>query len=231
VLVAVGVALALPGAVGAGAKTTKLYTVSLSGSVHTELSEVTVSPSSATPYGCTGSTTETRKFAASMRMTTKPKPVSFASYGRLQFNVVLSSRTATASTETTGGYAVDPNVYFRDPNPNRCAYTPPPKTDAKCKFASEATSKQGAPFALLPLHGKFEFYLDRNNVQIVRCDPDPLYGGLLSGETLTKIRSSAVKALGTGRSVSSSETVTTPAVAPVTGGETVTYTLKIKRVR
>jgi single-stranded DNA-binding protein len=48
----------------------------------------------------------------------------------------------------------------------------------------------------------------------------------------TKLRVNAVKRLRKGRSVSVSGTLQTPpAIRDVTGGETVDYTLKVKRLR
>jgi hypothetical protein len=226
-LTGLAVALVVPAATGARAKP-KLYSISLSGSDRTELSQASTTMA---PYGCTGSSTETQRFTASMRMNAKPQPVPFASYGRLQFNVVLTSLSAVATTETTGSYAYDPSAFD---HPSSCVFTPPPKKVARCTFDKDATRKQGAELALFPIHGKFEFYLNRTNLAIVHCEPafspDFTYGTLLAGEFPTKLRSSKVSALGKGRSESDSATISMKDPQS-TGGETVKYALKVKRVR
>jgi hypothetical protein len=226
-LTGLAVALVVPAGAGAQAKA-KLYSVSLSGSDRTELIHAITTSA---PYGCTGSSTETQRFTASMRMNAKPKPIPFASYGRLEFNVVLTSLSAVATTETTGSYANDPNAFN---HPNSCVFTPPPKKVARCTFAKDATRKQGAELALYPIHGKFEFYLNRTNLAIVHCEPDPspdfTYGTLLAGEFPTKLSSGKAHALGNGRSESDSGTISTKDPA-ATGGETVKYALTVKRVR
>ena len=92
----------------------------------------------------------------------------------------------------------------------------------------------GAEFALLPNKGKYELYYNRS-AGLVSCDDEfPLGWALLEGAQpqLTKLRVSAVKRLAKGRSTSASGTATSPPLDPGgTGGETLNYTLKVKRVR
>lgn len=224
-LTVLAAAVAVPAA--ANAKKPKLYSVSLSGSTRTELTQVETLP---TPLGCTGTGTETRHFLGSATLVAKPKGVPFASYGRLQFKVVLKSLSAALTDETQGSYTVDQSQPF-PVDPSRCAFTPEKKT-SHCTFSSDATRKSGAEFAVLPKGGKFEFYFNRNG-GIVSCDPDALGADILGGEILTKVRSSAVKRLGLGRSVSASATSVIPpnGGGSTTGGETTRYKLKVKRVR
>jgi hypothetical protein len=209
----------------AAAATPKLYSVSLSGTTRTELTQVRpLDP----PGGCTGSANETDHFLGSATLVAKPKGVPFASYGRLKFNVVLRSLRAEATHATAGSYAVDPNEPFPPP-PGTCTFTPENKT-ARCTFTRDATARAGAEFALLP-HGKiYELYFNRT-AGIVNCEPDDLSGKIFGEFVQTKLRVSAVKGLGVGGSVSKSATSVIPARSPVTGGETDRYTLKVKRVR
>jgi hypothetical protein len=215
--------IAVPGAASARPK---LYSVSLSGTTRTELTQVRpLDP----PAGCTGSAKETNHFLGSATLVAKPKGVPFASYGRLKFNVVLKSLSAEATHETSGSYAVDPNEPFPPP-PGTCTFTPEKKT-ARCTFTRDATARAGAEFALLP-HGKtYELYFNRT-AGIVNCEPDDLSGKIFGEFVQTKLRVSAVKGLGVGGSVSTSATSVIPARgSSTTGGETDRYRLKVKRVR
>ena len=209
----------------AAAAKPKLYSVSLSGTTRTELTQVRpLDP----PAGCTGSANETNHFLGSASLVAKPRGVPFASYGRLKFNVVLKSLRAEATHETSGSYEVDPNEPFPPP-PGTCTFTPEKKT-ARCTFTRDATARAGAEFALLP-HGKiYELYFNRT-AGIVNCEPDDLSGKIFGEFVQTKLRVSTVKGLGVGGSVSKSTTSEIPARSPVTGGETTRYTLKVKRVR
>jgi hypothetical protein len=104
-----------------------------------------------------------------------------------------------------------------------------------CRASAEATGRSGAEFVLLPNKGKYELYYNRTR-GIVACDDDllPLRVTLLDvGQTkLTTLRVSAVKRLAKGRSVSASGTLVVPPLdSGSTGGETLTYSLKVKRVR
>lgn len=68
----------------------------------------------------------------------------------------------------------------------------------------------------------------------MRCPEGEIGASLLEprGGPPTKLRVKAVKGLGKGESVSVSGTVEAPpAIRDVTGGETLDYTLKVKRVR
>jgi hypothetical protein len=207
----------------AAAATPKLYSVSLSGTTRTELTETRpLDP----PGGCTGSATETNRFVGSATLVAKPRGVPFASYGRLKFKVGLTSLSAAASRETQGSWAVDPNGF---PDPGACNFTPEKRT-ARCTFAREATARSGAEFALLPHSGKFDLYYNRS-AGIVNCDPDDLNGRIFGSFILVNLRVRAVKALGVGRSVSTSATFVDAAKSPTTGGETTKYRLKVKRVR
>jgi hypothetical protein len=220
-----GVAAAVP-VPSAAAATPKLYSVSLSGTTRTELTQVLpLDP----PAGCTGSANERNHFLGSATLVAKPRGVPFASYGRLKFNVVLRSLHAEATHETAGSYAVDPNEPFPPP-PGTCTFTPEKRT-ARCTFPRDATARKGAEFALLP-HGRiYELYYNRS-AGIVNCEPDDLFGKIFGEFVQTKLRVRAVKALGIGRSVSTSATSVFPTrVSSTTGGETDKYTLKVKRVR
>jgi hypothetical protein len=222
-LAAIALGAVLP--MTANAKLPKLYSVSLSGTTRTELTETRpLDP----PPSCIGSATETNRFAGSASLVAKPRGVPVASYGRLKFNVVLKSLAATASKETQGSFAPDPNA-FEPPAPGACNFTPEKKT-ARCTFSREATARTGAEFALLPHSGKYDLYYNRN-AGIVSCEPDDLNGKIFGSFILTKLRVSAVKGLGVGRSVSTSGTFVDAARSPTTGGENTKYALKVKRVR
>jgi hypothetical protein len=209
-------------------KKPKLYTVSLSGSTSTQVTETR--EGDFPPSCCAGSSTETNKFSGSAKISPKPSAAPVASYGRLRFNVKLKSLSAAASHDVTGSWAVDPNA-FEPADPATCTFKPQHSTGT-CKFTREATRRSGAPFALLP-HGKvYELYFN-SNAGIVSCNPDPL-GGRIFGEFVdTKLKVSSVKGLGVGRSASASGSVTTPAKggSGTTGGETDKYRLTVKRVR
>jgi hypothetical protein len=227
-LALLALAAAVPVPAAAAAKP-KLYSVSLGGTTRTELTQVRpLDP----PGGCTGSANETNHFLGSATLVPKPRGVPFDTFGpvrRLKFNVVLRSLHAEATHETAGSYAVDPNEPFPPP-PGTCTFTPEKRT-ARCTFPRDATARQGAEFALLP-HGRiYELYYNRS-AGIVNCEPDDLSGKIFGEFVQTKLRVSAVKALGVGRSVSTSATSVFPArESSTTGGETDKYTLKVKRVR
>jgi hypothetical protein len=212
----------------ASAAKPKLYTVSLSGDVR---NESTQTMEGIPPEGCMGSTSETHRFAVSAGLAPKPTRVPVASYGRLRFKAALTSLTLAAGTETTGSFAPDPD--YPPDDPSVCSV--PPTKSWPCHPVGEATGKAGAEFALLPNKGRYELYYNRTS-GIVACDDDllPLRVTLLDvGQTkLTKLRVSAVKRLGKGKSVSVSGTVVAPPMVSVTtGGETLNYSLKVKRVR
>jgi hypothetical protein len=209
-------------------KKPKLYTVSLSGSTSTQITETLDGPESP-PYGCTGSSTETNRFAGSATITPKPAAAPVASYGRLTFNAKLNSLAASPTHDVSGNWASDPNA-FTPADPATCTFRPEHSTGT-CKFAREATARSGAPFALLPKGAVYELYYNRNG-GIVSCNPDPIGGEIFGDFVVTKLRVAAVKALGVGKSASASSTATFPERGPKrTGGETDRYTLKVKRVR
>jgi hypothetical protein len=221
-------AAAAVGAPAAWAAKPKLYNVSLSGEVRNEVTRVredAVDP----PPGCRGSMSETHRFVASAGLAPKPSGVPVASYGRLRFRARLTSPTARSTTETEGSFEPDPSSPPDDPS--ACAVAPG-TTDRPCRFAAAATRASGAEFALLPNAGRYELYYNRYP-SIVSCD-DELGESLLdvSGPKLTNLRVSAVNRLARGRSVSVGGTATTPPRdTRATGGETLRYTLRVKRVR
>jgi hypothetical protein len=216
---AVLTAAALPA--GAQARGPKLYSVSLSGSTRTEL---TSTREADPPSGCQGTGTETNRFVGGASLSPKPTAAPVASYGRLRFNSRLSALTASASQEITGNYTVDPF------GPGSCNFTPSRRA-ATCTFSSQARGRAGAKFALLP-HGRFYDLYYNSNTKIVTCTPDDLFGEIFGETVLTKLRVSAVRGLGVGRSVSASGTATAkPNSSSTTGGETTRYTLRVRRVR
>jgi hypothetical protein len=224
------VAVAATAAPSADAAKSKLYSVSLSGDVRHEASLVRADAVYA-PEGCQGTQSETHRFAASTGLAPKPRPVPVASYGRLRFRAALSSPSISATTETTGSFTVDPN--FPPADPSVCSAQPGLKSWS-CSFSGEATRPSGAEIALLPNKGKYEIYYNRNT-PLVSCDDEFTLGYGLLGVGVpasTKLRVSAVKKLRKGKSVSASgTTVSPPADSRATGGETLNYTLKVKRVR
>ena len=224
-VIAVLVAVCVP---AAQAAKPKLYGVSFKGSVSNERRAV-FSDSVQPPYGCVGSMSETRHFAASAGILPKRGSAPVASYGRLIFRARLTSFTASSTSETSGSFSPDPD--FPPPDPSVCAVAPERKS-YPCHFRSEATRRSGGEFALLPNKGKYELYYNRS-AGILLCEDDYFYDSLLdtSPTMLTKLRVRAVKHLGRGRSVSASGTISSPAVSGETGGETLIYALKVKRVR
>jgi hypothetical protein len=227
-LVALTVLVAL--APGAQAAKSKLYSVSLKGDVHDEITtdrQDAVDP----PAGCVGSMSERRHFEASADLAPKPKPAPIASYSRLKFRALIKSPHAVSTSDTSGGFSPDPD--FPPDDPSACAVQPGHKS-YPCHFLSEATRRSGGEFALLPNAGKYEIYYNRS-AGMLSCDEEDYFSEspLDSSPTaLTKLRVRAVKGLGRGRSVSASGTITTPPRDPsATGGETLDYTLKVRRVR
>ena len=209
----------------------KLYSVALKGDVRSEASRTTdgtVRP----PEGCMwGTMSETHRFVASAGLTPKPSGAPVASYGRLRFRARLISPTVAATTTSAGSFEPDPN--YPPADPSACSVTPGTKS-WPCSFAAEATRSSGAEFALLPNKGKYELYYNRS-AGLVSCDDEfPLGWALLEAAQpqLTKLRVSAVKRLAKGRSASASGTAVSPPLDPGgTGGETLNYKLKVKRVR
>jgi hypothetical protein len=221
------VAVSAATAPAAWAAKPKLYTVSLSGDVRNESTLVRETPTA--PDGCTGTTTETHRFVASAGLTPKPSRIPVASYGRLRFRAALTSPTVASTTETVRSFVPDPS--FPPDDPSVCA-VPTETTSRPCTFSSQATSAAGADFALLPNAGRYELYYNRND-GILSCDDD-IGERLLDvgAPKLTNLRVRAVKRLAKGRTASASATVTTPPlISSATGGETLRYALKVKRVR
>lgn len=208
----------------------KLYKVSLSGDARSEATKLSEDAVDA-PEGCVGTMSETHRFVASTGLAPKGGGVPVASYGRLRFRAQLTSPTVAATTETAGSFSPDPNNPPADPS--LCAVAPATKSWA-CSFASQATRSPGAEFALLPNKGRYELYYNRSG-GLASCDYEfPLNGSLLdvAAPKLTQLRVRAVKRLRKGESVSVSGTATSPATdSTATGGETLAYTLKVKRVR
>jgi hypothetical protein len=113
-----------------------------------------------------------------------------------------------------------------------CAFTPEHKT-RHCSFTSAATRSAGGEYALLPHGRKYQLYFNRTD-GVVRCEDDEVGANQLLGTAgpNTKLSVRAVKGLARGRSVSVSGTRhMAPAIRDVTGGETLVYKLKVKRVR
>lgn len=208
----------------------RLFTVSLSGEVRNEATRVRDDAVYA-PSGCVGTMSETHRFVASAGITPRPSAAPVASYGRLRFRARLTSPAASATTETSGSFTPDPD--FPPADPSACDVASGTKS-WPCGFSAEATRSSGGEFALLPNRGKYELYYNRNPA-IVSCDDEfPLGMSLLDAAEpqQTKLRASAVKRLAKGRSVSVSGTAMTPPLDPrATGGETLRYVLKVKRVR
>jgi hypothetical protein len=227
VVLAVAVAALVAVPLASAAKP-RLYSVSLSGKVKSELTRTkTIYPQDP---GCTGTVTRTDRFVAAASLSPARNAAAIASYGRLLFLAKLTSPTAAYSVETEGGWAVDPSDPY-PPDPSACAFTPE-KKNLKCAYNSVATRRLGGPFALLPNNGRYELYYNLSN-GTVRCEDDEVGASLLEpGGPPTKLRVNAVKGLRKGRSVSVSGTLETPpAIRDVTGGEKLDYTLKVKRVR
>jgi hypothetical protein len=206
----------------------KLYSVSLRGSDRNERSAV-FSDSVQPPYGCVGSMSDTRHFAAAANIRPKGGAAPVASYGRLIFRARLTGFTASSTSQTSGSFSPDPD--FPPPDPSTCAVAPERKS-YPCHFRSEATRRSGGEFALFPDKGRYQLYYNRS-AGILLCEDDYFYDSLLdtSPEMVTKLRVRAVKGLRRGRSVSASGTISVPAVSGETGGETLHYALKVTRVR
>jgi hypothetical protein len=230
VIVAIAVS-ALAAAPAASAAKPKLYRISLSGNANSELTRTkTVHP----PYeGCNGTVTRTDHFVASASLGPAPNAVPLRSYGRVPFYARLSSTTAAYTVKTEGGWSVDPSDPYA-PDPSMCAFTPENET-LDCEYNPISTRRLGGPFTLgYPDSGRYKLYYSLSN-GTVRCAEGEIGASLLEagfyGPT-TKLRVSAVKGLGRGRSVSVSGTLETPpAIRDVTGGETLDYTLRVRRVR
>lgn len=212
----------------AGAAAKPKYSVSLRGDVRNDVTTVRdalVTP----PEGCAGSLSETSRFVASAGLAPKGGAAAPSSYGRLRLRAHLTSPSAASTTETAGGFTVDPT--YPPDDPATCAVAPANKS-LPCAFSAEATRASGAEFVLLPNHRRYELYYNRTRA-IVTCD-DEIRESLLdvAHPKLTTLRVRAVKRLARGRSVSVSGTASTSPTDPeATGGETLQYTLKVTRVR
>jgi hypothetical protein len=208
----------------------KLYSVALKGDVRSEASR-TRDDAVIPPEGCVGTMSETHRFVASAGLAPKPSGAPVASYGRLRFRARLISPTVAATTTSAGSFAPDPN--FPPVDPSACSVASGTKS-WPCSLSAEATRASGAELVLLPNNGKYELYYNRSS-GIVNCDDEfPLGWSLLEAAQpqLTKLRVRAVKRLAKGRSASASGTAMSPPLDPsATGGETLNYTLKVKRVR
>jgi hypothetical protein len=226
----IGIAATLACVPAAQAAKPKLYSVSLSGEVRSEASRVR-DDAVYGPPGCLGTMSETHRFIASAGLAPKPSGAPVASYGRLRFRARLTTPTVAATTQTAGSFSPDP--YSPPDDPSGCPVAPGTKS-WPCSFSAEATRSAGAEFALLPNQGKYELYYNRSG-GIVSCDDEfPLGWSLLDAAQpqLTKLRVRAVKRLAKGKSVSVSGTAASPPLDPgAMGGETLRYTLKVKRVR
>jgi hypothetical protein len=225
-LAVIGVSLVV--APAASAAKPKLYSVSLTATVRSDLTSTRDLPP---PGGCVGSATETQHFTASGSLSPKPSPAPVASYGRLKFKAKLSSQTASYTFDTTGGYSVDPADPF-PPDPSVCEFTPEHKTRA-CTFLRRATSRTGGEYAMLPNRGRYQLYYNKPE-GVVECEDDDLGARTLLGTESppTKLRVRAVKRLRKGKRVTVLGTLTTPPfITDVRGGETLDYKLTVKRVR
>jgi hypothetical protein len=215
----------------ASATKPRLYHVSLSGQANSELTRTKTVPPQY--EGCAGRVTRTDHFVASASLSPAPNAVPIRSYRRLPFYAKLTSPTATYTVKTEGGWSVDPTDPYA-PDPSMCAFTPENKT-LGCEYNPISTRRLGGPFTLgFPDRGRYRLYYSLSN-GTVRCPEGEIGASLLEAEAAgpaTKLRVNAVKGLRKGRSVSVSGTLETPpAIRDVTGGETLDYTLKVKRVR
>lgn len=225
-LAVIGLTLFAPAAFAAKPK---LYSVSLTGSVRSDLTSTRDLPP---PGGCIGSASETQHFTASGSLSPRPGAAPVASYSRLIFKARLGSPAASYTVDTSGGYSVDPSEPF-PPDPSVCSFTPEHKT-LSCRLLSAATRRSGGEYALLPNRGKYQLYYNRAQ-GVVDCGDDDELGArtLLGTESpATKLRVKAVKRLGRGKHVTVAGSVHTPPfIDNVTGGETLDYKLTVKRVR
>jgi hypothetical protein len=230
-LAAVAIAVAaLVAAPAASAAKPRVYHVSLSGKASSELNRTKTVPPPY--YGCTGTVTRTDHFVASASLSPAPNAVPLRSYGRLPFYAKLTLPAAAYTVKTEGGWSVDPSDPYA-PDPSMCAFTPENEA-LDCEYNPISTRRLGGPFTLLSENGRYRLFYGLSN-GTVRCPEGEIGASLLEvhwGGPLTKLRVTAVKRLGKGRSVSVSGTLETPpALSGVTGGETLDYTLRVKRVR
>ncbi|HMJ95063.1 MAG TPA: hypothetical protein VK486_04375, partial [Thermoleophilaceae bacterium] len=175
----------------------------------------------------------TDHFVASADLSPAPNAVPLRHYGRLPFYARLTSPTATYTMKTEGGWSVDPTDPYA-PDASMCAFTPESET-LDCEYNPISTRRLGGPFTLgLPDNGSYRLYYSLSN-GTVRCPEGEIGARLLEAEAYgppTKLRVGAVKGLRKGRGVSVSGTVdTVPGSPGVTGGETLDYTLNVKRLR
>ena len=226
-LAIIGVSLVVTPA--AWAAKPKLYHVSLTGSVRSDLTFTRDLPP---PGGCVGSASEKQHFTASGSLSPRRGVAPIASYSRLIFKARLGSPAASYTDDTTGSYSVDPSDPFPS-DPSVCSFTPEHKT-LDCRFMSAATRASGGEYALFPNKGKYQLYYNRSEGVIDCGDNDEVGARTLLGteSPATKLPVKAVKRLGRGKHVTVSGSVTTPPfIDNVTGGETLDYKLTVKRVR
>lgn len=227
-LACVGMVVAVNAPAASAAKP-KLYSVSLSGEARNEATRV---DDGVPPDGCLGTTSNTNRFVASAGLAPKANRAPMASHGRLRFPARLTSPSVVAGTETTGSFSPDPEYPPNDPSVCSAASR---SRNWPCRPSPRATGRAGAEFALLPNKGRYELYYNHTD-GIFPCDDYdlPLRVTLLdvAQTKLTKLRVRAVKRLAKGRSVSTSGTIVAAPLDPgATGGETLRYSLRVKRVR
>jgi hypothetical protein len=206
---------------GADAGVSRLYTVSLSGTMRAELTRVfPLTP----PDGCQGDGRRTQRFLASARMVPRPRPARLGfGTARIDFTARLASRTASAEEETSG-------TFTPVPGGDGCTFTPQ-RTPAGCGFAPSATDANGVRFSVEVFFATF--VLRQRQFGVVQCRPNPLDGDLFLTRARTRLSVRGVTRLRVGRSLSASGAVTEAPTSGVrvTGGQRTTYRITVRRVR
>jgi hypothetical protein len=213
------------------------------------------------PAGCIAHNTTTYRLHASARITPRPAPTDLspaAGIDDLYVTVVLSSLNASASDEVGGSWAVDPNYspggFTPQPvDPSVCVFKPFTLTQP-CTFRNRKPSTTLHLTLNFPGRNSKAFLYAYGGSPADGYIPSPVHcpdgtdaanygtieGGdlaFLKGEFRTSMQTRAVLALRTGRSVSVSGTIVMPerifqlASPSKPGNETLTYSLKVKRVR
>jgi hypothetical protein len=209
---------ALPASADAGRS--PLYTVSLSGTMRTELTRAfPLTP----PDGCQGDGQRTQRFLASARIVPRPRPAALGfGTARINFSARLASRSVSAEEATSGSFTPVPGG-------DGCTFTPQ-RTPATCGFATSATDANGVRFSLDVFFATF--VLRQRQAGVVRCRPNPLDGDLFLNRERTTLSVRRVTRLGLGRSITASGTATERSLGVrVTGGQRSSYRITVRRVR
>jgi hypothetical protein len=208
-----------------------LYTISLATTV--EAATTDSRDAGGPPYGCKGQITETLRYSAQGHSDPAPSKVPLLKHGRFRyfyFPGQLTGLSASLTEDVTGSWALDPTLPFL-PDPSVCVFQPTHRI-GQCEF-----DNRNDGFALFPYPGDGgKFTLTYEAAQIIRECPPIIYPiPRFFESTVIPLQVGAVLALHRHRSVHAAGSVSLPMTGGLTsdpiGKETITYVVKVTRVR